>query len=30
VASHDRRFASVVGTRFLLIDNGRLRETDGG
>ncbi|MCB5174722.1 ATP-binding cassette domain-containing protein [Microvirga lenta] len=29
VVSHDRSFVKTVGTRFLLIDRGRLREVDG-
>ncbi|WP_262031193.1 ABC-F family ATP-binding cassette domain-containing protein [Microvirga sp. Mcv34] len=29
VVSHDRSFVKTVGTRFLLIDKGRLREIDG-
>ncbi|MFC1458993.1 ABC-F family ATP-binding cassette domain-containing protein [Microvirga arabica] len=29
VVSHDRSFVSAIGTRFLLIDKGKLREIDG-
>jgi ATPase subunit of ABC transporter with duplicated ATPase domains len=29
VVSHDRSFVKTIGTRFLLIDKGRLREIDG-
>jgi ATPase subunit of ABC transporter with duplicated ATPase domains len=29
VVSHDRSFVKAIGTRFLLIDKGRLREIDG-
>jgi len=29
VVSHDRSFVTAIGTRFLLIDKGRLREIDG-
>jgi ATPase subunit of ABC transporter with duplicated ATPase domains len=29
VVSHDRSFVSTIGTRFLLIDRGRMREIDG-
>ncbi|RDI62227.1 ABC-F family ATP-binding cassette domain-containing protein [Microvirga subterranea] len=29
VASHDRSFVNSIGTRFLLIDRGRIREIDG-
>ncbi|WP_230531690.1 ATP-binding cassette domain-containing protein [Microvirga roseola] len=29
VVSHDRSFVKTVGTRFLLIDRGRIREIDG-
>ncbi|UVF19806.1 ATP-binding cassette domain-containing protein [Microvirga terrae] len=29
LVSHDRSFVKAVGTRFLLIDRGRLREVDG-
>jgi len=29
VVSHDRSFVKTVGTRFLLVDRGRLREIDG-
>ncbi len=28
LASHDRRFAATIGTRFLLIERGRLRELE--
>jgi ATPase subunit of ABC transporter with duplicated ATPase domains len=29
VVSHDRSFVTTIGTRFLLIDKGRMREIDG-
>ncbi len=29
VVSHDRSFVTTIGTRFLLIDKGRIREIDG-
>jgi ATPase subunit of ABC transporter with duplicated ATPase domains len=29
VVSHDRSFVKAIGTRFLLIDRGRVREIDG-
>jgi ATPase subunit of ABC transporter with duplicated ATPase domains len=29
VVSHDRSFVNTIGTRFLLIDRGRIREIDG-
>jgi ATPase subunit of ABC transporter with duplicated ATPase domains len=29
LVSHDRRFMQSIGTRFLLIDNGRMAEIDG-
>jgi ATPase subunit of ABC transporter with duplicated ATPase domains len=29
VVSHDRSFVTAIGTRFLLIDKGRMREIDG-
>ncbi|MBS7810745.1 ABC-F family ATP-binding cassette domain-containing protein [Roseococcus pinisoli] len=30
LVSHDRRFVEAVGTRFLLIEDGRVREKEGG
>jgi len=29
VVSHDRSFVKTIGTRFLLIEKGRMREIDG-
>ncbi|HET7880946.1 MAG TPA: ABC transporter ATP-binding protein, partial [Acetobacteraceae bacterium] len=28
IVSHDRAFVQAIGTRFLLIDGGRMREID--